>query len=391
MVETSRHAGPIYTSPPLTIEDSAVLGEIHEMRRSLEANLRPVRRWNGVLRRTQLARAVRGSNSIEGYTVAEDEAAAALNDEEPLTADEATFAEIRGYRQALGYALANANDEYFIFDTSSMRAMHYMMLGHDLSKSPGQYRRGPIYVRDERTGQNVYEGPPADDLGDLMDVFAASLRAGAETDPLVRGAMAHLNLVMIHPFRDGNGRMARALQTLVIARAQIADPAFCSIEEWLGRNTEDYYRVLALTSYGSWHPHPDVGFWVSFNLRAHHMQAQTLRRRIAEVEAVWIELDDLILGKRLPERSINIMFEALIGYRVRRSGYIKDAEIDTRTASRDLARLVHTEVLQPHGETSGRHYTAGPALLEIQQRRRQKQQPLTDPYPWLRQELALSP
>jgi Fic family protein len=52
--------------------------------------------------------------------------------------------------------------------------------------------------------------------------------------------MAHLNLVMIHPFRDGNGRMARALATLVLTRSDIGEPEFCSIEEWLGANTEDY-------------------------------------------------------------------------------------------------------------------------------------------------------
>lgn len=56
---------------------------------------------------------------------------------------------------------------------------------------------------------------------------------------------------MIHPFRDGNGRMARALQTLAASRGGLAEPTFCSMEEWLGVNTEDYYRILALTGAGS--------------------------------------------------------------------------------------------------------------------------------------------
>ena len=59
--------------------------------------------------------------------------------------------------------------------------------------------------------------------------------------------MAHLNLVMIHPFRDGNGRMARALQTMVLAQDQVVEPTFSSIEEWLGNNTQEYYDVLAAT------------------------------------------------------------------------------------------------------------------------------------------------
>jgi Fic family protein len=75
-----------------------------------------------------------------------------------------------------------------------------------------------------------------------MEELAVSLQADLDIDPLVRGAMAHLNLVMIHPYRDGNGRMARALQTLTISRQTIVEPAFSNIEEWLGHNTDDYYH-----------------------------------------------------------------------------------------------------------------------------------------------------
>lgn len=140
-----------------------------------------------------LARAIRDSNSIEGYVVDEDDAAA-LDDEEPLSADERTWAEIRGYRQALGYVLQMAVDPHFVIDTSAMRSMHYMMLAHDLSKSPGRYRTGPIDVHDEKRDVVVYEGPDPGRLPALMEELAASLRADLDIHPLVRGAMAHLNL-----------------------------------------------------------------------------------------------------------------------------------------------------------------------------------------------------
>lgn len=66
------------------------------------------------------------------------------------------------------------------------------------------------------------------------------------------------------PQQRGNGRMARALQTLVMARDRVLEPTFSSIEEWLGANTEDYYRVLALTGGGRWNPGNDAGLWVKF-------------------------------------------------------------------------------------------------------------------------------
>jgi Fic family protein len=331
-----------------------------------------------------LARAIQGSNSIEGYVVDDDDAAAAVDDDEPLTADQQTFAEIRGYRHALGYVLQMADDPNFTFDTTSIRGMHYMMLAHDLKKGPGKYRPGPIYVVDEKTGLNVYDGPDAKQVPVLMESFAASLRASAGIDPLARAAMAHLNLVMIHPFRDGNGRMARALQTLVLSRQAIAEPFFSSIEEWLGANTEDYYRVLALTGKGQWSPRDDAHMWLSFNLRAHHMQAQTLARRIDEASAIWEVLDELVLDFDLPARVADLLYEAAIGYRLRRSSYIKSANVEERTASRDLARLTDIGLLLPNGVTRARTYVAGDLLLDLRRRVRDSRKPIQDPYPWMK-------
>src|ERR1700728_1727872 len=105
MNATSHHP-VLYTAPPLTSEDEAVLGEIHQMRKDLRHVLRTPRRWEGGLRRSAFARNIRGSNSIEGYDVAEDDAAAAIDGEEPFSADQQTLLEIEGYRQAMGYVLA---------------------------------------------------------------------------------------------------------------------------------------------------------------------------------------------------------------------------------------------------------------------------------------------
>ena len=142
------------------------------------------------------------------------------------------------------------------------------------------------------------------------DASTGTLHTGHGSDPIVRSAMAHLNLVMIHPFRDGNGRMARALATLVLSRSDIGEPEFSSIEEWLGANTEDYYSVLAHTGHGSWKPRGDAHLWLAFILRAHHMQAQTLARRVAEAGQTWVELEALTAGHGLHERTLDAMYDA---------------------------------------------------------------------------------
>jgi Fic family protein len=265
--------------------------------------------------------------------------------------------------------------------------MHFMLLGHDLSKSPGRYRTGPIYIRDEAADTGVYEGPPAGQVLDLVDELV-DLLTSTDDDALVQAAMAHLNLVIIHPFRDGNGRLARALQTLVLARRGLSDPTFSSIEEWLGANTADYYRVLAHTGAGGWHPDRDTALWVSFNLRAHHIQAQTLQHRIDQAMAMWAAIDVLSADHRLPDRAGLALYEAALGYRVRRATHVKRAEVEERTASRDLKQLVELELLQPVGATKGRYYVSGPALAGIQDARRATRTPIQDPYAWLPARLA---
>src|SRR5450830_1154382 len=377
----------LYRFPNLDLEDVTVLDEVSAMRAELAEYLRVPRRWAGRLRRTALAAAIRGSNSIEGYRVELDDADAALDDEQPLSADARTFAEIRGYRQALGYVLAMAHDEHFSLDTSALRSMHYMMLSHDLSRSPGQYRRGEIFVHDDRTEETVYTGPSADDVPGLMEELVADLGDHRDEDPVVQAARAHLNLVMIHPFRDGNGRMARALQTMVLAQKGIAEPEFSSIEEWLGSNTEDYYRVLAATGRGHWNHDADAHLWVSFNLRAHHLQAQTVRSRWHRAQRTYVLLDEVVAQHGLPERVVDPLYTALLGFRLRRPTYVEQSGVDARTASRDFKALADLGLLRPVGETKGRHYVGGDGLEPIRQEVGHGE-PLQDPYPWMKARLV---
>ena len=367
----------LFETPSPDREDQHVIGEIHAIRASLSDVLRAPRRWTGGLRRTCAARAIQGSNTIEGYTVTDEDAAAAVDDEPPLTADEATWAEILGYRRVMTYVLNVATDKSFVIDENVLRSMHFMLLEHDLGKSPGRYRESAVYVRDDRSNSNVYEGPDPSKVPALMRELSHRLATSVQDDPLIRAAMAHLNLVMIHPFRDGNGRMARALQTMVLAQDHVVEPTFSSIEEWLGNNTQGYYDVLAAVGQGAWHPANDASLWAKFNLRAHHMQAQTVRRRFAEAEDQWDRIDAIIGERRLPDRLGNVFFDALLGLRITRPSYMKYmTDVDERTATRDLVAAADLGLLEACGERRGRYYLAGLELRAIQDELRASRQPL---------------
>jgi Fic family protein len=315
------------------------------------------------------ARAVQGSNSIEGYEASLDDVAAAVDDEPTLEASRDTQLALTGYRDAMTYVLQVAQDPNAVVDEGLVKALHFMMLKHDLDKGPGLWRPGYVAVRNDASGRIVYEGPDADLVPALIDSMLVALSQD-QGPVIVRAAMAHLNLVMIHPFRDGNGRMARCLQTLVLSREQILAPVFSSIEEYLGRNTQDYYDVLAEVGRGLWHPERDARPWIRFCLTAHYRQARTHVRRFEEVEQLWRECDRLAREHGLPERVAGGLSEAALGLRLRNSAYrsvvaiTAGQEISDLTSSRDLKAMVDAGLLLAVGERRGRYYVAGPPLTE---------------------------
>jgi Fic family protein len=377
----------LFGSPEIDDAEAAVLDRIDELRRTLRYQVAGRRRWIGTLRRVSFARALQGSNSIEGYNVTLDDAVAAADNEEPLDAAGETWAAVSGYRDAMTYIVQLADDPYFNYSEDLLRSLHFMMLSYDLSKLPGRWRRGPIYVHNEATGQIVYEGPDASAVPNLMAELTATLKSATTGPVLVRASMAHLNLVMVHPFRDGNGRMARALQTLVLAREGILAPELCSIEEYLGQNTQAYYDVLSGVGRGTWRPESDARPWVRFSLTAHYRQAQTLLRRVKQAERLWVLLEREVQQERLPERVIPSLFYVSGGRRLRRVTYRSLAaasdlgEISEAMATRDLKALVEADLLVAVGERRGRHYLPTDRLRAIRARTREQRGPeIEDPF-----------
>ena len=361
----------MFNAPELDGAELRVLATIQDMRSRLRHQLHEPRRWVGSLRRVSLARAIQGSNSIEGYDAGLDDAVDIAAGEEPLEGSEETRLALRGYREAMTYVLQLADDEDFGYDAQLLKSLHYMMTSYALSNRPGRWRAGGIYVRNDETGLVVHEGPDIDEVPRLVAELVEHLNAPhPDEDRVVTAAMAHLNLVMIHPFRDGNGRMARCLQSLVLARDGLLSPVFMSVEEYLGRNTRSYYDVLSEVGGGSWQPERDTRPWIRYMLTAHLRQARTMLQRISESERMWSELERVVAAHELPERTIMALFDATIGLRVRNAtyrSYYEDGpdEITDATAGRDLRQLVDADLLEPRGQKRGRFYVARPELIRI--------------------------
>lgn len=375
----------LFETPALDDHEHGVLHEIDGLRQTLRWQIAAPRRWVGSLRRLTFARAVQGSNTIEGYNATLDDVAAVVAGEEPLEASEETRRALAGYRDAMTYVLQLSEDPHFVFDETLLRSLHFMMMSYDLSKNPGRWRPGAVYVRNEATGNVVYEGPDVELVPGLVAGLVKAVNAHEETHALVRAAMAHLNLVLIHPFSDGNGRMGRCVQTLVLAREAILEPPFASIEEYLGANTQAYYDVLAGVGQGSWHPENDARPWVRFSLTAHLRQAKILLARVKESEELWDRCVVEAQSARLPPRIVPVLFNTALGFRAQRSLYrsLVEEDVSDAMATRDLRAMADAGLLVAHGERRGRFYTASAGLraIAVEIRGRRPRLDDSDPFP----------
>lgn len=377
----------VFRTPELQEEELEVIDLLSQQREQLRDRVAEPRRWSGTLRRMAFARAVQGSNSIEGYNASLEDVYAAVEEEPTLGAEEETQLALAGYRDAMTYVLQIADDESLEVDEGLLKSLHFMMLKYDLKKNPGRWRPGPIFVHREATDEVVYEGPPSDEVSSLVSEMLSQLDHGDEP-VVVKAAMAHLNLTLIHPFSDGNGRMARCLQTLVLARDRVIAPVFSSIEEFLGRNTEAYYGVLEDVGAGAWHPERNARPWVRFCMRAHYLQATTTMRRREEIEDLWNKCVELTEQQGLPERCAAGLMDAAIGIRIRRKVYRSSVEsamgeeLSDLTASRDLKAMVGTGLLDPVGERRTRYYLAGEPLTRLRDQVRSKRPPKSSDDPF---------
>ena len=375
----------IYTTPPLRDIDENVLGMIAALREDLRFFLREPRRWTGSLRRTAFARAARGSLSIEGYHTSVERAAAIIDGEEPADVRTETRRAIAGYREAMTCALQIAPTAPDI-NASLLLSLHFMMMQYDFSKHPGRWRPGAVWVSSS-DGDVVYEAPDRELVEPLVDETVAQI-TDSDAPPSVTAAMAHLNLTLIHPFSDGNGRMARCLQTLVLAAAGEGTPEFVSIEEHLGANTPAYYAVLTAVAQGTWSPHNSALPWIEFCLTAHYRQALTVLRRIRELEALWDACEQIARRHRLSPRAVGALVDAARGWRLRRSLYVSitkataDEDISDAVATSDLAAMVRAGLLNPVGEKRGRYYAPTEELTNPWEGIRSRRPPADagDPY-----------
>ncbi len=353
----------IYATPPISPALQEQLDELAKLRAELGSEVKTRSRWMGGLRREVRASSIESSTSIEGFSVSPEEALALVDNRDVADHSQENRQAVACYAQAMDHVGTMGVDPSFRWVDRVILDLHFDACRFQRDKDPGLWRTGPIGVI-APDGSLEYEGPDGEQVVALMDEMVDWLATGdLEVDVVVRAAMAHLHVVSVHPFRDGNGRISRIVQSLVLAREGLAAPEFFSIEEYLGGHTQEYYAALREAQGGRYRPGRDASGWVSFCVVAHLAQA---RQRLAQIKAAatrWASLEELVDARSWPDRLVIALEQSLVS-RTDRGRYGEEADVSPATASADFRRLLDAGLVEQRGRGRNISYLASDLLRD---------------------------
>ena len=244
-----------------------------------------------------------------------------------------------------------ASDEQSVpLDELVIRQMNREFLrGAPENLMPGKYRNGQNTV-------GPYTPPDQGDVPGLMHQYAEWLRSDDKIHPVLKAGIAHIQFVAIHPFWDGNGRVARGLTTLVIQRSDYDFKKLLSLESLLYAMRNEYFSAIERTLGKTYSPSYDATPWLEFFVRTVVAHAYDLQMELTDwhrqMEDVYRALEKADINHRQAD---GVVFAIRMG-KLTRSDYLEITGVSAVTASRDLARLAKKGWLIPKGETRARIY-----------------------------------
>lgn len=228
----------------------------------------------------------------------------------------------------------------------------------------GQWRNdaaGPMQVVSGPIGKEKvhFQAPEATRLDSEMNRFLGWLNTPSDTDPVLTAGLAHFWFVTIHPFEDGNGRIARAIADMMLARADGTKDRFYSMSSQIEAERKEYYSQLERTQRGDL----DVTGWLAWFVDCLGRAIENSDERLAGVlnkARFWERLSKQPVNER-QRLVINRMLNGWEGY-LSTSKYAKLAKCSADTALRDIQELVERDVLlkNPGGGRSTSYRLAEP-------------------------------
>lgn len=197
-----------------------------------------------------------------------------------------------------------------------------------------------------------FEAPADKDVPNEMKMFLDWFNADSQMDPVLKAAIAHIWFVTIHPFEDGNGRLARTITDMQMARADGIQQRFYSISAQIRLERKEYYAILETTQRGTLDITPWIEWFLGCLDRA-ITNADVILANVLRKAKYW----DYLSTKNINDRQriiINKLLEDFEG-KLTSTKYAKLTKCSPDTALRDIQQLITLEILVK--ETGGSRNT----------------------------------
>ncbi len=209
----------------------------------------------------------------------------------------------------------------------------------------GKYRTGEMQILSGAMGKEKlhYEAVPAEKVQEEMDRFLLWFNNGANEDLVLRAAIAHFWFIIIHPFDDGNGRIARAMSDMLLTRAENSPERFYSMSSQILTERKRYYEVLQKAQ----HRDGDITEWLVWFLNCLKnalLETQRTLQHVLQKARFWQQNETTVINER-QRYMINKLFYGFDG-KLKTSKWAKMAKCSTDTALRDIQDLVKKNILK---------------------------------------------
>lgn len=310
--------------------------------------------WEKQFKEDAIVRAVHHGTHIEGNMLHKNEAKDVLLGKE-IAARARDIQEIINYRQVIEVIDDEAKRNISKITEPLIKKLHRTIIYKILAQEQaGEYRTKQVIIRNSQNGEITFRPPPALEVPFLMREYIYWLNKDEKDTmhPVIKAGIAHHELVRIHPFIDGNGRVARVLATLILLLGGYDIRRFFSLEEYYDHDAVFYYENLQKASAGN------LTLWLEYFCLGAANEFERVKEKILRLSKD-VKMKERFGGQQiyLTERQVKIIeYIQEVGYLQNQAFDTIFADISEDSVLRDLQDLVKKSLIKKIGSTKAARY-----------------------------------
>lgn len=308
--------------------------------------------WEAKFREEAIVRTVHHGTHIEGNELNFTEAGQVLAGAKIVGRDR-DIQEVLNYRNVLKFIESFDKPDV---SEETVKHIHSLTVYRIMAEEAiGEYRKTQVVVKNSQTGEITFRPPPAVEVPFLAKSFLEWLNSpGSDTHTIFKAGITHYEIVRIHPFLDGNGRVGRSLATLVLFREGYDVKRFFSLEEYYDREPMSYYQALQSVA-GS---DGNLTGWLEYFTEGLAIELTRTKEKVKSLSTD-LKIKKSLGGQQmaLSERQIKV-----VEY-IQENGFLQNKAffelfpmVSEDTVLRELKDLVEKGIVRKEGTTKGARY-----------------------------------